>query len=145
MIILTTNIKGTAAITCAFVLSGCASIVSENSYDVNITSVPDEIPFTITDVEGVQVAEGITPKVVHLNSYAGFFRRANYLVSYTRPDNGKLKVPLEGTFNPTYFLNYPIGAFFGFFIDPFTGAVFDLPGQVVGDMGSLPDAQELVE
>lgn len=108
-------------------------------------SVPAKMPFTITDIDGEQVAEGITPKVVHLNSYAGFFRRANYTVAYTDPVNGEFYVPLKGSLNVSYLLNYPLGAWFGFIIDPFTGAMFDLPGQVIGDRGSQSANKEAVE
>ena len=108
-------------------------------------SVPAQMPFTITDIDGEQVAEGITPQVVHLNSYAGFFRRANYTVAYTDPVNGEFYVPLKGSFNASYLLNYPLGAWFGLIIDPFTGAVFDLPSQVIGERSSLPANQETVE
>ena len=132
-------------ITSLWLLGGCASISSENSYDVSVLSVPTDVPFTITDGAGQTVAEGTTPQIVHLDSYAGFFKAAKYLVSYAHPENGKSDVPLNGKFNVMYLLNYPFGAWFGFIIDPFTGAVYDLPNQVSADLTTEPVEQGVVK
>jgi hypothetical protein len=116
------------------VISSCASLVSDNTYDVSIVSEPAEASFTITDREGKLVAEGITPAIVPLDSFGGYFRRAQYDVTYSHADYPDKAVLLRATLSPFYFFNYPFGAAIGFFIDPFTGAMFNLPKETRGDL-----------
>jgi hypothetical protein len=118
----------------ALMLSGCASLVSDNTYDVSIVSVQKDVSFSITDSDGKLVAEGVTPEVVSLDSFAGYFKKAIYDVTYSHTDFPDKAVQLKATFSPFYFVNYPFGGAIGFLIDPFTGAMFNLPKELSGDL-----------
>lgn len=117
-------------------ISGCASLISDNTYDVSIISEPADAAFTITDSKGKLVSEGVTPAVVPLDSFGGYFRRAHYDVTYSHAEHPDTAVKLKATFSPFYFFNYPFGAAIGFLIDPFTGAMFNLPKEVRVDLAS---------
>ena len=115
-------------------ITGCASLVSDNTYEVSIVSEPTDASFTITDGEGKLVAEGVTPAIVPLDSFVGYLRRASYAVTYSHADYPDKTEQLKATLSPFFFFNYPFGAVIGFFIDPFTGAMFNLPKERRGDL-----------
>jgi hypothetical protein len=65
-------------------LSGCASIVSQSDYPVNINSSPDGATFVIKNQAGVKIDSGITPKQVTLTTKAGFFDGESYAISFEK-------------------------------------------------------------
>lgn len=132
-----------SVVAATFPLGGCASIVSENTYDVLVISNPADASFAITDSKGGRVAEGRTPTIVSLDSYSGLFKWARYEVAYSHADYPDKTVALKARISPFYFLNYPFGFFVGFFIDPFTGAMFDLPKAVNADFVSEPTLERI--
>ena len=140
---ITANLKATLlTLAIAPQISGCASLISDNTYDVSIVSQPVKASYTITNKRGELVAEGVTPANVALDSFSGFFRAARYDVIYSHSEFPDKSVSVKATLSPFYFFNYPFGAFIGFLIDPFTGAMFNLPSEVRSDL-SLAETGKL--
>ena len=125
-------------------LGGCASLLSDNTYDVSIVSAPADASFVVTDGQGKLVAEGVTPAIVPLDSFVGFYRRAKYHVTYSHDEYPDKSMTLKSTVSPLYYLNFlfGVGAGFGIFIDPFTGAMFDLPKAANVNFESSVDDQK---
>ena len=114
-------------------ITGCASMISENSYDISITSEPTQTEFRVINKAGDTVSNGKTPAVVHLNAYRGFFKRADYTVVFEKEGYDTLSEPLKATLSPGYYGNillYAFGIAGALIFDPFTGAMFQLPGAV---------------
>ena len=108
--------------------TGCASIVSESTYPVNISSTPSNVPFIVSDENGKAVHTGHTPAVVQLKSGDGFFSAANYLVDFDSPEHGKKTAYIDAKLDPWYYGNIVFGGFVGAgIVDPLTGAMWELP------------------
>lgn len=119
----------------------------QTSYDVLVNSNPESVDFVVTDEGGAEVVRGLTPEAVHLKAYGkGYASRGKYRVRFERADLQPLDLPLKATLSPVYLLNFL--SVFGvpglLFIDPLTGAMYELPAQLVGGMTSLSDLDNLV-
>jgi len=132
---------------CIFLLSGCASVVGWNAYDVVIRSSPAATDFVIRNNAGVAVAEGATPAIVTLETSSGFFKPAVYTISAYGEDAVPAQHILRASINPAYYGNFLSSVFglFGLFglsgallIDPMTGAIYKLPASA--DISQPPDA-----
>lgn len=121
--------------------TGCASIVSDSSYAVNITSTPANAEFKIVDSKGVVVYTGRTPSVVNLNSSAGFFKSEKYQVVFSKPGHDDRIVSLRASLDGWYFGNILIGGLIGLLvIDPATGAMWKLPEGIATDLSNRHNA-----
>lgn len=106
-------------------LGSCASIVSHSRYPVALTSAPVGATVSVVDRNGKEVFSGTTPTSVELKSSAGFFKRAIYSVSFSKPGFEKKVIPLEADVNGWYFGNIVFGGAIGLLIvDPATGAMY---------------------
>ncbi|WIO75153.1 hypothetical protein QP938_04390 [Porticoccaceae bacterium LTM1] len=125
------KISLTLAIAAALASTGCASIVSDSSYPVAISSNPSGAQFTITDKSGRTVHSGTTPNTVILESGAGFFSGEDYTITYNKEGYGKQTARLKAGIDGWYFGNLLIGGLIGMLIvDPATGAMYKLPNTV---------------
>jgi len=108
--------------------TGCASIVSESNYAVNVTSQPDGADITIINKEGRVVYEGKTPTVVDLRAGAGWFRKQDYVVTFSKDGYETQTAQIEVGLDKWYiFGNIAVGGLVGWFIvDPMTGAMWVL-------------------
>lgn len=127
-----------------FVLfSGCASIVSDSTYPVEVKSIPSGRDFKIRDKRGKIVHTGVTPEVVNLKSGAGYFTKAEYSIEI---DPGLL-LPIKSSFDTWYLGNIIFGGLIGMLIvDPLSGAMWKLPESVEGKiprsmLASNPDTK----
>ena len=117
----------------ASLLTGCASVVGWNAYDVAIDSTPTATEFVIRNKAGVAVAEGVTPAKVKLGSSAGFFKPAVYTISANDEGTEPTRHVLRSRVNPAYYVNFLFGALGlpgALLIDPMTGALYSLPTSV---------------
>lgn len=117
----------------AALLSGCASIISEPTQNVTITSDPAEAEVTITNKAGVVIHKGVTPQVIELKKSRGYFKGETYKLLVSK----KGYVPQETTID-----SYPNGWYIGgnlifggligwIVVDPLTGSMFTLtPDEV---------------
>ena len=111
----------------AFSSLGCATIVSKSDYPVNITSSPKNTNFLITNKNGNEIYSGVTPTIVHLKSGDGYFKKAQYTVSFNTPNYTPYETNLDATFDSWYVGNIIFGGLLGMLIvDPLTGAMFKL-------------------
>lgn len=110
----------------------CASIVSKSKYPVLINSDPTAAEISITDRKGDIIFTGKTPAAVALNSGAGFFMKAKYIIKYTKPGYDEINIPIEATLDGWYFGNFGFGGLIGFLIvDPATGAMYKINEEII--------------
>lgn len=136
------------AVTALFA-TGCATIVSESTYPVNIKSTPSGASFTIKNRAGEQVSQGVTPQIVTLKAGAGYFKGEKYQITFTTPSTfegkGKKRKEVAGitrtieldTSLDGWYLggNLLFGGLVGWLIvDPLTGAMYKLPEEVNADL-----------
>ncbi len=115
-------------------LASCASIVSKTRYPVRIDSSPQKATVVITDRAGKEIYNGTTPINVTLKSGAGFFKKAMYSITYTKPGFLSKTVELSADLNGWYFGNLVFGGIIGFLIvDPATGAMYKLYTQSLNE------------
>lgn len=116
--------------------TGCATILSDKAYPVQIQSNPSGAEFTIVNRNGVEVASGVTPQTLVLQAGSGYFKGEKYTITYKK---GKFKqtIILEATVDGWYWGNVallsPLGALI---IDPLSGAMFKLPPVVNANLSS---------
>ncbi len=125
----------------AFSVSGCASLISENSYDVSIESSPINSDFRIEDNAGNTVATGTTPETIHLDAYRGFFRRARYSVVFDKSGYAVTTKQMNANLSAGYFGNVFLSIFGipgALLIDPLTGAMFALPRSISASLPAKP-------
>ena len=116
-------------------LPGCASLVSKSAWPVFINNATGPAQFVITNHNNVEMARGQTPSIIILESGAGYFRRANYLVHFSKPGYRKQGYRLVSYLNGWYLGN--ITNIVGFFIDSATGAMYRLPEQLIISLPKL--------
>ena len=113
-------------------LCGCATILSNSEYPVNIDSVPSNMEIVVTDSNGDIEYRGQTPTVVDLDAHGGYFVREIYTVELY--DAGKVvgKTTVDGSIDSHYFLNLVGWSVIGLIVvDPMTGAMWTLEKDVV--------------
>ena len=126
--------KVTTIILVAFLVS-CASIISERYYPVAINSSPSEVNFIIMDKNGNKLHSGKTPYTVTLESGSGFFSAAKYTIQFKKTGFNTREIQLEGDLDEWYIVNLLFGGLLGLLIiDPWTGAMWELPPTVSTNM-----------
>lgn len=132
----------TAASACVL-LSSCASIVSRASRDVSIQSNPSGLSFAVIDAEGETIHTGTTPQVVSLSARGGYFKPAKYSVQVKKAGKVVGTHQVTAGINGWYFGNILIGGLIGMLIvDPLTGAMYRLPGEITVDTTATASASE---
>ncbi|HCQ17396.1 MAG TPA: hypothetical protein DIU20_14100 [Cryomorphaceae bacterium] len=113
--------------------SSCATVFSKSAYPVNITSNPQGANFNITNRAGVEIVKGKTPQIVTLLSSAGYFKKENYVVTYTKTNGEEVKLPITFHVDGWYVIgNFFIGGLLGYLVlDPLTGAMFTIDQKVI--------------
>lgn len=136
------NTRLILAVLAAFVLSGCASIVSKSEYAVAINSRPDQANFTITNRAGQQVHSGVTPASITLKSSSGYFRSETYTITFEKQGYAAHSYVLNSGIDGWYFGNILLGGIIGMLIvDPITGAMYSLADRV--DVALSPETAAL--
>ena len=128
--------KTTTTSLCAAVLllmsTSCASIFGHSNYNVSINSLPSEAQLKITNSKGVEVFSGYTPATVRLKSSEGFFRKATYTLTFSKPGYDSYQTQINSSIQPWYFGNILVGGFLGMIIiDPLTGAMWQIDQEQV--------------
>ncbi|WP_317704481.1 hypothetical protein [Methylomarinovum caldicuralii] len=112
----------------AFVMSGCASIISDSTYPVTINSSPNGAEFEIKDEDGMIVHKGRTPAMVTLSASSGYFDCADYTIIFKKKGYEPQMTTLSCKLDGWYIGNILFGGLIGFLIiDPATGAMWKLP------------------
>lgn len=114
----------------AFSISGCASIFSEQTYPVQVTSEPSRASIEIKDEDGNVVYNGSTPATVKLTSSAGYFDGERYTVTFRKDGYDEEQFVINSGIDGWYWGNILLGGILGMLIiDPATGAMYDLPSK----------------
>lgn len=106
-------------------LTGCATIVSDSSYGVNISSNPSS-QFTIENSSGRTIAQGATPQVVFLDASKGFFSGEKYTVTFNLEGHRSAVIPLNSSIDGWVFGNILLGGIIGLVVDGASGAMYKL-------------------
>ena len=115
----------------SILLSSCASIVSKSNWPVSITSQPTGLEFIIKKPDGTAISNGKTPQIVTLDSSAGYFKPASYIIQTKRGNKVIGEQEITAGLNGWYFGNILFGGLIGLIIvDPLTGAMYRLPESV---------------
>ena len=121
----------------SLLLAGCASIVSKSNWPVTLSSNPSGASVMVANKQGVNIHSATTPTTVTLESDAGFFRRAQYTLTFTKPGCPTRSVTLKARMNRWYVGNIVFGGLIGILIvDPATGAMWKLDHYVHVDLAS---------
>ncbi len=119
----------------AFLVAGCASIVSKSSYPVVISSSPNQADFVITNKQGMEVHSGKTPSTVSLKSGSGFFSGERYNIIFKKDGYSSNSATISSSMDGWYIGNILFGGLIGILIvDPATGAMWKLPPNVSATM-----------
>jgi hypothetical protein len=117
-----------APVALSFILSGCASIVSESTYPVSVTSAPEGAEFEVRNRAGKVVHKGMTPGTVSLKSGAGYFKGEDYTIAFRKQGFSEQTTTLHSSLDGWYWGNIVFGGLIGLFaVDPATGAMYKLP------------------
>ena len=115
----------------AVFLTSCASIISDSNYNVGIRSNPSGAAIMIENRFGEVVYNGTTPTSVNLDASAGFFRGEQYQIIFTIEGYESRTYALRSEIDGWYFANLLLGGIIGMlFVDPMTGAMYQLPENV---------------
>lgn len=112
-------------IVCSF--CSCATIVSKSVYHVRLDSSPKDATVQVFDRRGREIYSGNTPTQVSLKSSAGYFKKAMYMVKYSKAGYLMKEVTIRSDINAWYLGNVIFGGLIGLLIvDPATGAMYKL-------------------
>jgi hypothetical protein len=124
-------------------LTSCATIVSKNSYSVNVTSNPSGSRVVVKDVNGAVVHQGTTPATVKLSSRGGYFKPAKYTFEFSKPGHPSQSVPLTAEMSGWYMGNILIGGLVGMLVvDPLSGSMWSLPENVNANLTPLASVSD---
>lgn len=122
----------------AWMITGCASIMSGGTAPVSLRSTPAGASYVVTDAKGTVLQQGVAPAIISLKTSTGYFDEASYQVRFSLPGHEDQVVPLRASLNGWYWGNILAGGLIGMLIvDPLTGAMYKLPATVTAD---LPEA-----
>lgn len=122
------NVFRVLFVAAAVALTGCASIVSDSKYQVEISSNPQGAQFEIANEDGDIVNTGVTPDHIMLEAGAGYFDGETYRVTYRKDGYEQKSTILDSKVDGWYWGNLGFGGIIGWFIvDPLTGAMYKLP------------------
>jgi hypothetical protein len=122
-------------VTVVVVLTGCATLFSQSTYPVSITSNPEKAKITITNMQNVVIYQGVAPAVVNLTAGDGFFKAASYIVTFSKPGYDDSIYNLKSNLDGWFWGNLLLGGVVGMLIvDPATGAMWKLDPHVSVNM-----------
>lgn len=121
--------------------SGCASMMSQTHYTVPINSTPAGATVIVRDVYGQNVFSGTTPTMAQLSASAGYFIPARYTFTFEKQGFQPAYAVIESGTDPWYFMNIFNFMFGAVFIDPVTGAMWELNRSVGASLAPLAPGQ----
>ncbi|HAX5085165.1 TPA: hypothetical protein KMV75_002983 [Escherichia coli] len=113
----------------AILLSGCATIVGDETQLVQVNSNPSGASFKVKDESGVIVAQGKTPQGVTLaKSDGGYFGKKSYQITMEKDGYEPVTLPIKANANGWYIGgNLVFGGLIGWLaVDPFNGGMYTL-------------------
>lgn len=119
---------------CLSALSGCATIVGNDTQLVQVNSDPEGSQFQIKDDSGSLVSQGITPQGVTLaKSDGSYFGKKNYQITFMKEGYSPVTLPIKASANGWYIGgNIVFGGLIGWLaVDPFNGGMYTLHPKAV--------------
>lgn len=114
---------------CALVIlvSSCATIFTPTKYQVAFNTTPEGAGITIENREGKVIFEGTTPTTVKLKSSAGYMKKEEYKITFTKDGYDQKVVHISAELDGWYIGNILLGGFPGMLIvDPLSGAMYKI-------------------
>ena len=103
----------------------------------------DASPAAVIDAGGETIHTGTTPQVVSLSARGGYFKPAKYTVQVKKAGKVVGSHQVTAGINGWYFGNILIGGLIGMLIvDPLTGAMYRLPGEITVDTPATASVAE---
>ena len=122
-------------------MTGCATIVGDDSQLVQINSNPAGAAFEIKDDSGRVVAQGKTPQGVTLaKSDGSYFGKKSYQIMFTKEGVQPVTLPIKASANGWYIGgNIVFGGLIGWLaVDPFNGGMYTLkPKEINPTLASV--------
>ncbi len=127
-----------AALLVALILgTGCASIVSRTSREVQFRSTPDRARVSVQDERGKTIFQGETPTIVSLKTGKPYGVK-KYAITFSKEGYQAQTRVVRSTLNGWYLGNVIFGGLVGILIvDPLTGAMWTLSPKEV-DVALVP-------
>ena len=114
---------------CALVMavSSCATIFTATKYPVAFNTTPEGAGITIENREGKVIFEGVTPTTVKLKSSAGYMKKEEYKITFTKDGYTQKVVNISAELDGWYIGNILLGGVIGMLIvDPASGAMYKI-------------------
>ena len=123
---------------CVVFANGCATIVSDSSYDVLVQSNPQGAAFRVLDKDGAEVARGVTPETVRLDAQGKWKLPAKYTVEADHPGYGRNRSEMKTGFDAWTIGNVAMGGVgvVGLVVDGLSGAMYKLPEAHSADLAN---------
>ena len=108
-------------------VSSCATIFTATKYQVPFNTTPDGADITIENRDGKVIFEGVTPTTVRLKSSAGYMKKEEYIITFTKNGYAQKIVNISANLDGWYIGNILLGGFIGMLIvDPASGAMYKI-------------------
>ena len=108
-------------------VSPCATIFTATKYQVSFNTTPDGADITIENRDGKVIFEGVTPTTVRLKSSAGYMKKEEYIITFTKNGYAQKIVNISANLDGWYIGNILLGGFIGMLIvDPPSGAMYKI-------------------
>ena len=126
-------------------LTGCANIVSNSKWPVNVQSNPAGAKCTVAKKSGLVVHTGETPMILTLDASAGYFSSEEYKVDCKKDGYKPTISTIESSMNGWYVGNLLFGGLIGFLIvDPATGAMWKFDDTHILNLTPVDSAASVV-
>ena len=121
-----------------FSVSGCATIMGDETQLMPINSTPSDASIVITDETGAEVFKGTTPTSIALSKSDGtYWGKKSYAVKITKAGFDTQTILITASVNGYYVGNILFGGLIGWFIvDPQNGKMYNLSPKSI--TASLP-------
>ena len=107
--------------------SSCATLFTPSRYPVSFNTTPDGAGIKIENRAGKTIFEGTTPTTINLKSAAGYMKREEYTITFTKNGYTQKVVHITAEIDGWYIGNLLLGGLPGMLIiDPLTGAMYKI-------------------
>ena len=123
------NILSFLLVSSVLLLSGCATIVGDDTQVVTVNSDPSGADFEVKDNSGKIVAQGKTPQnIVLAKSDGSYFGKRSYVITFKKDGFKPESLPIKASANGWYIGgNFVFGGLIGWLaVDPFNGGMYTL-------------------
>lgn len=115
-------------------LSGCATIVGDNTQLIKVSSEPSDANISVRDETNNEIFTGKTPATITLDKSDGsYWGKKHYVLTLSKAGYVQQSVQISAHANGWYIAgNLVFGGFIGWFVvDPFNGKMYTLSPDVV--------------